>query len=308
MNDFYHLCFVVQDIERAASDLTRALGVTWSPVRDGRLGDWDYRIVFSTEGPPFFEVIQGPPGSPWDATAGSRFDHLGYWSDDVNADRHRLAGRGAPVEFDACPYGRSFTYHRLDSVGLRVELVDVSVQSAFLDTWSPGGAAMPTLTLDDDPAGTAVSTWPENSTDRGPSEPAAQCHAVLVDFLAAIDRGVATQALELFTPDASFDARGQRLHGHDQIRRFLVAREADSDRHTAHLIANEVVRRCTDDELELTALLLLHERRADGRYHVERVLDTVQVFRRTDDGWRIQHRATTPLHHPQPAPSGAPSG
>lgn len=211
------------------------------------------------------------------------------------------------MEFDACPYGRSFTYHRLDSLGLRVELVDASVQSAFLDTWSPGGAVMPTLTLVD-PAGTAVSTAPEHPTDRGPSEPAAQCHAVLVDFLAAIDRGGATQALELCTPDASFNARGQQLHGHDQIRRFLVDREADSDRHTAHLIANEVVRRCTADELELTALLLLHERGTDGHYHVERVLDTVQVFRRTDDGWRIHHRATTHLHPPPAVPSGAPSG
>jgi hypothetical protein len=38
---------------------------------------------------------------------------------------------------------------------------------------------------------------------------AAQCHAVLVDFLAAIDRGQATQALGLFTPDACFEARGR---------------------------------------------------------------------------------------------------
>ncbi len=295
MNDFYHLCFVVQDIERAVGDLTRALGVTWSAVRDRQLGEWNYRIVFSVEGPPFFEVIQGPPGSPWDATAGSRFDHLGYWSDDVGADKHRLAGRGAPVEFDACPYGRSFSYHRLDSLGLRVELVAASAQASFLDTWSPGGAVMPALTFDD-PPGVATTTGPRLPTNRNPGDPAAQCHAVLVDFLDAVDRGMATQALDLFTPDASFDARGQQLHGHEQIRRFLTAREADHDRHTAHLIANEVVRRCTDDQLELTALLLLHERGADGRYHVERVLDTVQVFRRTDNGWRIHHRATTPRH------------
>ncbi|MGK4593698.1 hypothetical protein [Amycolatopsis sp. w19] len=65
MNAFYH---------------TRTLGVTWSPVRAGTLGDWDYDIVFSTGGPPFFEVIHGPAGSPWDATDGSRFDHIGYWS------------------------------------------------------------------------------------------------------------------------------------------------------------------------------------------------------------------------------------
>jgi len=304
MNDFYHLCFVVQDIETATNDLTRTLGVTWSPVQDGRLGEWGYRIVLSAEGPPFFEVIQGPPGSPWDATAGSRFDHLGYWSDGVDVDKHRMGRRGARMEFDACPYGRSFSYHRLDSLGLRIELVDASVQPAFLDTWSPGGAVMPTVNLEGAPSGTATGNAAGPPTKREPSDPAAQCHAVLVDFLTAVDRGQATLALELFTPDASFDARGQQLHGHDEIRRFLVAREADSDRHTAHLVTNEVVRRCTADELELTALLLLHERGADGRYHVERVLDTVQVFRRTDNDWRIQHRATTPLHPPATDPSG----
>ncbi len=136
-------------------------------------------------------------------------------------------------------------------------------------------------------------------TNRGSGEPAAHCHAVLVDFLAAIDRGRATQALELFTPDARFDARGQQIHGHDQIRRFLAAREADSERHTAHLIANEVPHQSSDDELELTALLFLYERRADGRYDLESVLDTVQIFRRTPQtGWRIRSRTTTPLHPP----------
>jgi len=45
-------------------------------------------------------------GSPWDATAGSRMDHIGYWSSDLNADKRRLVERGAPMEFDSCPYGR----------------------------------------------------------------------------------------------------------------------------------------------------------------------------------------------------------
>jgi Glyoxalase/Bleomycin resistance protein/Dioxygenase superfamily len=149
VGNFYHLCFAVQDIDRATADLGRTLGVKWSPVREGRLGDWDYKIVFSAEGPPFFEVIQGPAGSPWDATTGSRLDHIGYWSKDIGADKRLLEVRGAPVEFDACPYGRPFSYHRIDSIGTRVELVDIAVQNAFRDTWCPDGAVMPTLDLDE---------------------------------------------------------------------------------------------------------------------------------------------------------------
>lgn len=147
MSDFYHVCFAVQDIEQATEELSSVLGVAWSPIRQGSLGDWDYQIVFSTVGPPFFEIIQGPPGSPWDTAAGSHFHHLGYWSNDVVVDKQVLVERGAPLDFDSCPYGRSFTYHHLPSLGGRIELVDVAVQDGFRQTWSPHTAAMPPLDL-----------------------------------------------------------------------------------------------------------------------------------------------------------------
>ncbi|MCM6774815.1 VOC family protein [Nocardia sp. CDC159] len=153
VNNFYHLCFAVQDIRRATDDLTRALGVQWGPVRTGRLGEWEYRIVFSVQGPPFFEVIQGDPGSPWDASGGSRFDHIGYWSSDITIDKQRLEERGAAIEFDACPYGRPFAYHRIDSIGSRVELVDMAVQEGFRQAWAPDGAPMAALDLDGPLAG-----------------------------------------------------------------------------------------------------------------------------------------------------------
>jgi len=53
MAAYYHLGFVVQDIEAATRDLAAALDVSWSPIREGRLGGWNYRIVFSIDGPPF---------------------------------------------------------------------------------------------------------------------------------------------------------------------------------------------------------------------------------------------------------------
>lgn len=64
----------------------------------------------------------------------------------------------------------------------------------------------------------------------------------------------------------------------------------------SHLVANEVVRRCTGEEVEITALLFLHERQPDGQYRLQWVLDTTQTFRRSDEGWRITRRSTTPLH------------
>lgn len=291
MERHYHLCFTVQDIDAACRELTDTLGIDWSPIHDGRLGEWDYRIVFSVDGPPFLELIHGPPGSPWDAGTGSRFDHLGFWVDDIDADKQALADQGAPLDFDATPLGRPFTYHRLESVGARVELVDRAVQPGFVQAWAPQLAVMPTLRIGS-PAAPAAP--PPGSSPEG----IMACRATLVDFLAAIDRSRASDALELFTDDASFAARGQQLQGRPAIARFLHERQAETDRHTVHVLSNEIVRSATADQVELTATLLLHEREPDGHYAIHRALDTTQTFLRHHDRWRIHTRSTQPIHPP----------
>ncbi|MDI3423831.1 VOC family protein [Streptomyces luteolus] len=145
MTGFYHVCFVVPDIERAMDDLRRAAGVEWSAPASDRLGEWDYRIVFTTGGPPFIELIEGPSDSPWDASKGARFDHVGFWTSDVRQGSRRLEDEGMPLDFSGCPYGRPFAYHRMDSVGARVELVDFARQADFLDRWHPDGKPMPSI-------------------------------------------------------------------------------------------------------------------------------------------------------------------
>ncbi|SDT07742.1 SnoaL-like domain-containing protein [Brevibacterium sandarakinum] len=130
----------------------------------------------------------------------------------------------------------------------------------------------------------------------GPGTDAEQCRTLLIDFLTAIDQGRATDALELFTPDAVFDARGTTLRGHDGIADFLAAREGETERHTVHVIVNDAVRRHEDREIELTALLMLYERQSDGTYRLDRILDTAQTFQRLSSGWRISARTTRPVH------------
>ncbi|MEV0824432.1 VOC family protein [Nonomuraea rubra] len=133
----YHVGFVVPDLARAMRDLTRATGLAWNEVRDGRLGTWRYRIVFSRDGPLLTELIEGSPGSPWDPGPGPRCDHVGYWAEELDDAVRTLEAQGFPLDFDARPYGRPFTYHRLPALGLRVELVDVSQRPQFLRTWAP---------------------------------------------------------------------------------------------------------------------------------------------------------------------------
>lgn len=145
MTGFYHVCFVVPDLERAMRDLRRSAGAGWGEPLADRVGEWDFRIVFTSGGPPFIELIEGPAGSPWDAAGGARFDHLGFWSGDLRRGSRRLEREGMPVDFSGCPYGRSFVYHRMESIGARVELVDAVRQGDFLARWHPGGEAMPVI-------------------------------------------------------------------------------------------------------------------------------------------------------------------
>ncbi|MFF3764298.1 VOC family protein [Streptomyces sp. NPDC001922] len=140
---FYHVCFVVPDIERAMDDLSRTVRTEWSPIKEDSLGPWEYRMAFSRTGPPHFELIQGPEGSPWDSSLGARCDHVGFWTRSVEESSRRLADEGLPLEFTGCPYGRPYAYHRADSLGVRLEMMDVSRQEAFLKQWNPGGESMP---------------------------------------------------------------------------------------------------------------------------------------------------------------------
>lgn len=149
MTDHYHACFVVPDLERAMADFTSAAGTAWNAIREATLGEWHYRIVFSTT-MPHIELIQGPPGSPWDASDGPRFDHLGWWTASLETTTGRLAGCGLPADFDGRTHGRRFAYHRVESIGARFEVVDAANQPAFLDAWNPEGQPSPALDDTDD--------------------------------------------------------------------------------------------------------------------------------------------------------------
>ena len=131
-------------------------------------------------------------------------------------------------------------------------------------------------------------------------QPATEATETVLAYHRAIDTGHATDAISLFTDDAVFQAKGTELLGRDAIRVFMTDREAQAERHTVHVVANLVVRRAQDDEVELSALVLLHVRQPDGGYALERVLDTTHVVTRDLSGWKIHRRLSRPLHDAAP--------
>jgi len=122
-HSYFHVGVVVPDLEAAIAETERALGFVFNPPHESRYGADTIRVTYAQQGPPYYELIQGGPGSQWDTSGGPRLDHIGYFSHDLDADVASLEAAGMPVDIDGREYGGVFTYHRASATGMRVELV-----------------------------------------------------------------------------------------------------------------------------------------------------------------------------------------
>jgi catechol 2,3-dioxygenase-like lactoylglutathione lyase family enzyme len=126
----FHVGIVVPDLEAAQAEMGAALGVTWRPVRDARYGEWDIRVSYSVEGPPYVELIEGSKGGPWTTQGAPRLDHFGVWSEDVPAEVAALLEKGLAIDFDPRSVDRppTFCYLRSPATGTRIELVSTALR------------------------------------------------------------------------------------------------------------------------------------------------------------------------------------
>jgi hypothetical protein len=124
----------------------------------------------------------------------------------------------------------------------------------------------------------------------------AKCLEKIYAYHYDIDRGVATAGIVHFAPDAVFEAHGKRYEGHKGVLGFLQYREAQADRHTAHMIIGPRFSRETDGSIVIGALILISVRNSEGTYTVDRVLDTIHRFVETGGEWLIAARRSKPLH------------
>jgi len=84
----FHVGVVAADLDRAMAEMSRNLGVTWQSGKP-RLMDLclygedrqvEMRIAHTVQGPPYLELIQSVPDSPW-AEPSAGVHHLCYWSE-----------------------------------------------------------------------------------------------------------------------------------------------------------------------------------------------------------------------------------
>ena len=136
---FWHIGVVVEQLEAAMEELSRGLGMEWTDVREHTMMGCPLRTAFSTNGPPYLELIEGPEGTEWDSTLGSRIHHLTYWTDDLSEERRRLEDAGFPVVVDGQARGMPVNYHAFERAGMRIEAFDTAAKSrlpAGLQDWA----------------------------------------------------------------------------------------------------------------------------------------------------------------------------
>jgi hypothetical protein len=144
--DQFHTGVVVDDLESSLAELSDLFGYEWCdevrvptpvmlPTGDAVV-EMQFRYSMSS---PRLEIIQSVAGTLWEPASGSGIHHLGYWSDDVEADSDELERRG--FAFEAAgrrPVGaRHFAFYR-STAGPRIELVSRALQPAFEHYWSTG--------------------------------------------------------------------------------------------------------------------------------------------------------------------------
>ena len=107
--DHFHVGIVVDDFEATLEALSGLFGYQWAeeirasvPVKlEGGEKPIDFAFVYSTT-LPRLEIIRSIPGTLWTTAPGSSVHHLGYWSDDVEADSARLIEQGFRSEAVGC--------------------------------------------------------------------------------------------------------------------------------------------------------------------------------------------------------------
>lgn len=139
---YFHVCCIVPNLEHAMEELTTAIGVSWQPIRDRESGELRWRLVYSAEGPPFIELVEGAPGTPWDATGGARLHHFGRFTDDLDSGIAEIEQAGGQIETDGREISGRWAYVRAPSSGALIELIEADEQGRqrFLDGSGRSGA------------------------------------------------------------------------------------------------------------------------------------------------------------------------
>lgn len=133
----FHFAMAVPDLPGAMDLLGPALNVDWTSVwsmtremdtPEGRTRD-EMQAVYSRQGPPFVELVNGHGSGFFAADQGPRLHHVGYIVEDVRAEADRLQTLGMTI-WDLGPNSAFVT----NEVGMTFEIMGEGIRET-LDEW-----------------------------------------------------------------------------------------------------------------------------------------------------------------------------
>ena len=135
-NPFFHVGFIVPDLDVAMEEFHVALGIEWrAPIDaivpvlgpDGVVEASVYS-VYSDGGPAAIELVQSVLGTPLAGNGGVSFHHLGFWTDRLADSSHDLDAHGWPcAATEASPENNRSRFTLQQSPhGFYVELFDTA--------------------------------------------------------------------------------------------------------------------------------------------------------------------------------------
>jgi catechol 2,3-dioxygenase-like lactoylglutathione lyase family enzyme len=142
----FHIGITTDDLATSMDLLAGVLGVSWTEPSAGQglLHTVDGvpqprpTSCVSREGPVHVDLIQGKPGTIWEAT-GQRVHHFAYWTDDLPGDVKRLSEEGWRLEMTRCDeQGRPSQFaYLIRADGFRLELLDELGRADYLGRLGP---------------------------------------------------------------------------------------------------------------------------------------------------------------------------
>jgi catechol 2,3-dioxygenase-like lactoylglutathione lyase family enzyme len=143
--DLYHVGIVVDDLDASLKWFSDVAGYRWCDQFAGEQtvetpnGEVTVPIRFAySMSEPRLEVLQSVPDTLW-VPADSGVHHVGYWSDDLDADIGALEANGLEVEVRApMPDGTSLWAYCKGTTGPRVELVSRLIEPTMTERFKTG--------------------------------------------------------------------------------------------------------------------------------------------------------------------------
>lgn len=143
---YFHVGFLVDDLNRAMEAFGSAFGVTWTVPDIGTVDWWqrqygesvlELKVAYSKQGPPYLELLQSQPDGLFAAAQGEGFHHIGAWEPDCEKRSEELIALGLhPIATQYTPE-RDIIVSYFDPEklhGVMLEIVDEG-RKPIMETW-----------------------------------------------------------------------------------------------------------------------------------------------------------------------------